>query len=276
MTISPRGIPPIRTDWLADVAWRTAALGPALLGQLGDDDAITLRDRVDGETWRISAFRVSDEVASWVELDGDLYLPTDGDTATMRVGIALVPSWDAAAGERVTEARIEVGPRGAVTFDPENWMLRIPDPVGDRPAIEGVIAGAWEDVPTLSREPIELRSLAGRRVGFGELVEIAEGGDTWIASLPVYPAPAKQGFLGRLRGEAPLGDPEAVIVVEAAGPLRVEPVELLAGEDFPEVGVVDAIEEGAGTVRFVGERLEAAGGTVEVHGASLRVSAYSR
>lgn len=275
-TISPRGIPPIRTDWLADVAWRTAAIGPDVLGALGDDDSITLRDRVDGEPWRINAFRVSDDVASWIELDGDLFLPTDGDTATMRVGIALVPSWDVEAGTRVTEARIEVGPRGAVTFDPENWMLRIPDPVGDRPAIEGIIAGSWEGVPNAARTPLELASLSGRRIGFGELVEIAEGGDTWIASLPVYGAPAKQGFLGRLRGEAPLGEPEAVIVLEAAGPLRVEPVELLAGEDFPEVGVIDAIEPGAGTVRFLGARLEAAGGSVEVHGASIRVSAYQR
>lgn len=272
-TISPRGIPPIRTDWLADVAWRTAAIGPAALGAL--EDSITLRDQVDGEPWRINAFRISEEVASWIELDGDLFLPTDGETATMRVGIALVPSWDAATGERVTEARIEVGPRGAVTFDPENWMLKIPDPVGERPAIEGVIAGTWEGVPTASRTPLELGSLAGRRIGFGELVEIAEGGDTWIASLPVYGAAPKQGFFGRLRGEAPLGDAEAVIVLEAAGPLSVEPVELLAGEDFPEVGVIDAIEPGAGTVRFRGERLEAAGGSVEVHGASIRASAYA-
>lgn len=276
VVLSPRGIPPIRTDWLADVAWRAAAVGPAILGALGDDDAITLTDQVDGAPWRIDAFRVSDEVASWVELDGDLYLPTDGDTATLRVAIALVPSWDAAAGTKVTEARVEIGPRGAVTFDPENWMLRIPDPVGDRPAIEGVVPGRWEGLPTPVNAPIELAALAGRRVGFGELVEIAEGGSTWIASLPVYGAPVKQGFLSRLRGESPLGEPEAVIVVEAAGALRVDPAELLAGEDFPEVGVIDAVEPGAGAVRFVGNQLEAAGGWIAVQGPSVRVSAYRR
>lgn len=276
VVLSPRGIPPIRTDWLADVAWRAAAVGPEVLGQLGDEDSITLTDHVDGAAWRIDAFRVSDPVASWVELDGDLYLPTDDDTATLRVAIALVPSWDAVAGEKVTEARIEVGPRGAVTFDPENWMLRIPDPVGDRPPIEGVLPGRWEGLPTPANAPLELSALAGRRVGFGELVEIAEGGSTWIASLPVYGAPVKQGFLGRLRGESPLGDPEAVLVIEAAGPLSVDPEELLAGEDFPEVGVVDAIEPGSGTVRFTGTQLDAAGGWIAVHGASVRVSAYRR
>lgn len=275
-TISPRGIPPIRTDWIADVAWRTAAIGPEVLGALGDDSSITLVDQVDGERWRIEAFRISESVASWVELDGDLYLPTDGDTATMRVAIALVPSWDAAAGTRITEARIEVGPRGAVTFDPENWMLRIPDPVGDRPAIEGVLPGQWAPLPVAQRPSMALESLAGLRVGFGELVEIAEGGSTWIASLPVYAAPVKQSFFGRLRGEPALGDPVGAIVIEAAGALSVEPVELLAGEDFPEVAVVDAVETAADGIRFLGTQLAAAGERIDVRGPSIRVSAYRR
>ena len=170
--ISPRGIPPIRTDWLADVAWRLAAIGPAVLGALGDDDSITLTDQVDGQPWTIDAFRISEPVASWVELDGDLYLPTDGDTATLRVALALVPGWDTVAGTKVTEARVEVGPRGAVTFDPENWMLRIPDPVGERPAIDGVLSGRWEGLPAGRGPSVTLDSLAGRQVGFGELVQM--------------------------------------------------------------------------------------------------------
>lgn len=274
-TISPRGIPPIRTDWLADVAWRLAALGVDTLGRLADDEVITLTDHVDGERWRIEAFRVSEAVASWVELDGDLFLPTDEGAATMRVAFALVPTWDLAAGARVIETRVEVGPRGAVTFDPENWMLRIPDPVTERPAIEGVVGGRWEGVPARQHAALSLDAIAGKRVGFGELVEIAEGADTWIATLPVYGAPPKQGFLARLRGGESLGDPEAMVVVSAAGPLAVEPAELLAGEDFPEIGVVDRVDAGAGSVQFVGARLEAAGGSVVIRGSALRVAVQS-
>ncbi len=123
-TISPRGIPPIRTDWLADVAWRTAAIGPAALGAL--EDSITLRDQVDGEPWRINAFRISEEVASWIELDGDLFLPTDGETATMRVGIALVPSWDA-ANRRAGDGGAHRG-RPARRRDVRSGELDAPDP----------------------------------------------------------------------------------------------------------------------------------------------------
>jgi hypothetical protein len=273
--ISPRGIPPIRTDWIADVAWRTAAIGPAALSMLGDDDAITLVDHVDGHPWRIEAFRVSDAHASWVELDGDLFLPTDQGAATMRVAIALVPSWDAQAGVRITEARVEVGPRGAVTFDPENWMLRIPDPITSRPALEGVSAGTWHGVPDAPRSPMSLDGLADRRVGFGELVEIAEGGATWIASLPVYEPTPTRGWFARLRGSQPLGTPVGSIVIQADGPLSVEPTALLAGEDFPEVGVIDGVEASAGEVRIVGAQLSAAGGWIGVHGNGLRICAVA-
>jgi hypothetical protein len=273
-SLSPRGIPPIRTDWIADVAWRLAAIGPAVLGALGEDDSITLADQVDGATWRISAFRIS-ELASWVELDGDLFLPTDGDSATMRVGLALVPSWDPETGTRITETRVEVGPRGAVTFDPENWMLRIPDPVGERPPIDGVVPGEWQGLPTGERAAVPLESLGERRVGFGELVEIAEGSGTWIASLPVYGAAPKQGFFARFRGEPALGDPEAVIVVEADGPLVVDPAALIAGEDFPEVGTVDRVEASSGDVRLSGDGLEAAGSWIGITGPGVRATAYT-
>lgn len=273
-TISPRGIPPIRTDWIADVAWRLAAAGREALAALGEDDTITVTDEVDGARWRIAAFRISDP-ASWVEFDGDLFLPTDGDAATMRVALAFVPNWDPVTGERVIETRVEVGPRGAVTFDPENWMLRIPDPARERPAIDGVVAGEWQGIPTAPQSAVAVDSLAGRQVAFGELVEIAEGATTWIASLPVYGAPVKQGFLARLRGEPALGEPQAMIVIEADGPLTVDPVELLAGEDFPEHGTVDRIELADGGVKLTGADLEAAGGWIGISGPGIRVRAHA-
>lgn len=273
-TISPRGIPPIRTDWIADVAWRLAAAGLERLGELGEDDTISVTDEVDGAQWRIEAFRISDP-ASWIEFDGDLFLPTDGATATMRVALAFVPSWDAVAGTRVIETRVEVGPRGAVTFDPENWMLRISDPVGARPEIEGVVPGEWQGLPAGGRRAVPLESLAAREVAFGELGEIAEGATTWIASLPVYGMPVKQGFLARLRGEPSLGDPQAMIVIEADGPLSVDPAELIAGEDFPDSAPVDRIEAADGTVKLIGEGLEAAGSWIGVTGPGIRVSAHA-
>ncbi|MBO9532831.1 MAG: hypothetical protein J7513_07655 [Solirubrobacteraceae bacterium] len=273
-TISPRGIPPIRTDWIADVAWRLAAAGLERLGELGEDDTISVTDQVDGAQWRIEAFRIS-EPASWVEFDGDLFLPTDRDRATMRVALAFVPSWDAAAGTRVIETRVEVGPRGAVTFDPENWMLRIPDPVSEPPAIEGVVPGAWQGLPTAGLQPVAVEALAGRSMAFGEVVEVAEGATTWIVSLPIYGKPAKQGFLARLRGEPSLGDPEAMLVVEADGPLTVDPAALLAGEDFPDHGTVDLVEAEVDTVKLSGTDLEAAGGWIGIAGPGIRVSAHA-
>ncbi|MFT4035112.1 MAG: hypothetical protein QM679_06020 [Patulibacter sp.] len=273
-TLRPREIPPIRTDWIADIAWRTAALGRDAIAALGDG-SITLTDVVDGERWRITAFRVSQAGTSWVELDGDLYLPTDGDTATMRVGIALTPRWDRAHDAPIIEARVELGPRGAVTFDPENWVLRLPDPLGERPAITGVDAGRWEGVPLARPAAVPLDTLHGLTLNFGELVDIAEGGSTWTVALPAFATPPKRGFFARLRGGDEPDEPKAVLVVEADGPLTVDPAELMAGEDFPETGIVDRVHTADGQVKLIGDDLTAAGAWIGIGGTGVRVSAVS-
>ena len=68
-TISPRGVPPIRTDWLADVARRLAAVGLPQLRALAEDQHGHLTDHVDGEPWTFELMTFSGVDATMVEFD---------------------------------------------------------------------------------------------------------------------------------------------------------------------------------------------------------------
>lgn len=227
-SISPRGIPPIRTDWLADVAWRLAEEGADRLRTFPAEHA-TLTDVVDGAPWRFSALRLSEPWEAKVELDADLYLPTDGAQATLRAGFAVAPWWDAEHGASL-RVRVEIGPRGAVTFDPENWMMTVPldGSAAQRPPLEGVEPGAWDLGPaTPAAVPVvpdlaALAELAGATLRLDDLRGIVTAGDTpSTVMLPaVRVAPAK-GLLGRLSRPKAAPAPVAVLRLDSDGPIAV-------------------------------------------------------
>lgn len=214
---SPHGLPAIRTDWLADVAWRLAAQGLEALRAPAFTDA-RLTDVVDGQPWRLEATRLSDEWETAVELDADLYLPSDRASATMRAGFDLTPAWDAAHGA-VTRVRVEIGPRGAVTFDPENWMLTIPAQ-GAKPAVAGVDAGSWEPrgEDRGEREPGTAADLSGLELELLEVPESAtEQRPVCELRLPGAPPARSKSLLAKLAGggRRQRSQPVACLVVHA-------------------------------------------------------------
>ena len=140
--ISPRGVPQMRIDWIADVARRLAEVGLPRLRALDEEQHGHLTDLVDGESWAFQLMKFSAEHETTVEFDAELWAPADDRAKpTLRAGFALAPRWEEGHGN-TTLVRVEIGPRGAVTFDPQNWMLSIPlDEVGS-PSPAGVAAGA--------------------------------------------------------------------------------------------------------------------------------------
>lgn len=216
---SPRGIPAIRTDWLADVAWRLAAHGlDALRGPEWGE--ATLADRVDGQPWRLEATRLSQPWESVVELDADLYLPSDGTTATMRAGFDLAPGWHDEHGA-VTQVRVEIGPRGAVTFDPENWMLTVPVDA-PKPAVSGVEPGGWAPRGTggAAAQPAALDDLTGLDLELLEVPESTEQADREVR-LPAEPPRPRRSLLQKLTGGGRRDRyaPVACLVVRAESPI---------------------------------------------------------
>lgn len=262
-TISPRGIPPIRTDWLADVAARLAESGLDALRR-GERAGARLTDTVDGESWRFAGDRFSEPWETAVEFDTDLFLPSDGERATLRAGFALAPRWDTEHG-LVKQIRIEIGPRGAVTFDPENWMFTLP--VGlPRPAVAGVGPGRWEVTPGGHETTLgTLDDLVGLDLSLDELMEVSDGEAVPQLRLPGYRPAAKPGLLARLTGRAKRASaPVAALALCSHGPITV------AFE-----GGADADSERLQCVASVrtdddGIRIEGAGGAVLLRGTDLR------
>lgn len=221
-TISPRGIPPIRPDWLVDVAWRLADHGLGRLRGWGENGQYTLEDVVDGERWRFESFRLSEFQATSVEHEADLYLPTDRDTPTLRAGFQFTPWWDEGRG-RCVQARIEIGPRGAVTFDPENWFVLLPEPgTGEeRPAVVGVDGGVWNTggpaVP--DGAPGIAEDLVGRAISLVDVPLVATDRTVPELLVPSYRLVPKGGLFGRGK-LVPVDWPELVAHVRAEGPIE--------------------------------------------------------
>lgn len=232
--ISPRGVPQMRTDWLADVARRLAEVGFDRLRALGEDQHGHLTDVVDGETWTFLLMKFSAPHDTVVEFDAELWAPADqGGRPTLRAGFAVAPRWDDAAGS-IALVRLEIGPRGAVTFDPENWMVPVPltgDPLptppgvqrdewtfdGDDAAASGTstppVAGPNADVALLDQLPGTRLDLAGAKPIFaGEPVP-----EIVIGAFAVAPT---KGFLGRLRGPRAPQPPLVTLGITAAGPIE--------------------------------------------------------
>lgn len=282
-TISPRGIPPIRTDWLADVARRLAVLGIDRLRAIGEQPA-TLTDLVDGQPWRFAALRLSEPWDTTVELDADLFLPTDTDRATLRAGFALGPRWDAELGD-VVQVRVEIGPRGAVTFDPENWMLTIPlQPAGQPPAPAGVEPGSWElgmaawapelalpsmGPPSPDDAPSSERlALIGTELRLGSLAPLLEGQALPELVLPAFAPVAAKGLLRRLGRSRAAHVPTAVLHLRASGPLALQWTGAGEAAALPATGL-PAIED---VSRVPGQvTITNAAGTLVLSGPHLRV-----
>lgn len=278
-SISPRGIPPIRTDWLADVAWRLATIGLERLRALGTEP-IVATDVVDGERWRLAPARWSDPSDVVVELDGDVFLPTDDAAPTLRLGVAVTPRFDDVRG-RLLEVRIEIGPRGAVTFDPENWIYAFELAAierGERPAVPGVEAGEFTGLPAGDPEPsVAAADLAQLDLGpwlptpaaVGALVAIAEGRASWTATLGLlHPAP-RRGLLRRREWRA-----VAVLTLTADGPITVDPADPLTAAGFEERQVLDLIDGADGTVLLTVDGLEVPDGRITTRGEGLRASLH--
>lgn len=231
--VSPRGVPPIRTDWLADIALRLAALGPDHLRTLGAERLVTT-DVIDGAHWEISPILFCPPDASAVELDGDLIRTDDPATADLRIGVAIRPAFDE-RGARVQQVRIEIGPRGAVTFDPENWMFAFPLEQlasGARPPVAGLQAG--EFVPSGTRRPTTTPGTLADLAGMGaidltdlaQLADLPGGTRLWQLVLGVLAAPPRRRFFG-LAAPAP-AQPFATLTLTADGPLTISPTEAFA------------------------------------------------
>jgi hypothetical protein len=229
--ISPRGVPQLRTDWLADVARRLALLGIDRLRELRDDADGHLTDQVDGRTWTFKLMKFSDPSDTDIEFDAELWAPDDDrERPTLRAGFELSPRWDDRLGP-VTLVRTEIGPRGAVTFDPENWMVTVPtDPsVAATPTPSGVNPGEWRfdgglpDAPkrsVVASDDARLRDvLPGKRISLDALQDVVDGEQRPELRFSVYaePPPAT-GFFGRFR--TPKRDaPVLAALVTADGPI---------------------------------------------------------
>lgn len=278
-SISPRGIPPIRTDWLADVAWRLAAIGPDRLRALGTEP-ITVVDVVDGERWRLEPARWSDPAEGVVELDGDVYLPTDGAAPTLRMGVAVTPRFDDERGRQL-EVRIEIGPRGAVTFDPENWIYPFELGAierGERPPVPGLEAGEFAGVgPAAPVESVPAHDASLLRAGralqglgaLGDLVEIAEGRRVWSATVGLLKQAERRGLLRRREWRT-----AQVLTLTADGELTVTPAEALAARSFEERQPIDDIAFSRDQVVLSVDNLQVPGGAITIRGAGLRASLH--
>lgn len=269
------GPPSIRTDWLADVAWRLASFGPQRW-RATDAESFVIEDHLDGGAWTLSPALWSPATEAVVEFDGDLLLPTDADGPQLRIGGSIAAVCDNDRG-RALAVRIEIGPRGPVTFDPENWMYVFPLDVleaGERPGVEGLEAGE-----------IELRG-AGQRPGgalvagkadaladagavwLGDLVEVAEGRRSWQTVIPV-----SREARGRRRGllgprAAPLAF--AALQLTADGELRVEPAAALVSHALPEIQPTTGIKIERERVVIAVPASAIPGGEVTVAGPGLR------
>lgn len=271
--ISPRGIPPIRPDWLIDVAWRLGAWGLERLRSWSPGDPWTLTDEVDGEPWRFDAHRFSSYWSTTVEFESDLYLPTDGATPTLRAAFAFTPWWDAERG-RALQARVEIGPRGPVTFDPHNWgvVLPLPIQIGALPPVPGVSRGRWEPADRdgdPAPQPASVDDLAGQAIGLRDIGRLL--GDARSVPellIPAYALTAKRGLLRRTH-LAPAGIPGLLATVEADGPLAVTTAAPTDPEDLTERGpvVLEGVTAGTDAVTFT-----TAAGPVTLAGPGLRVA----
>lgn len=255
-TISPRGVPPIRPDWLVDVAWRLADLGLEHLRSWSEGGQYTLEDVVDGERWRFASVRLSRYWATSVEHDADLYLPTDTSSATLRVGLQFTPWWDADLGHCV-QTRIEVGPRGPVTFDPENWfvLLPLPERGQPRPAITGVAAGAWNDggAGDPAPQPATLSDLAGKALATDELRLLAADKSVPEVFLAAHALAPKGGLVGRNK-LVPRHPAAHRVRVRAEGPLEANWTGVASLKDTiaGEYWTISSVETAADQVTFRG------------------------
>lgn len=271
--ISPRGIPPIRPDWLVDVAWRLAAWELDRLRSWSPGDPWALTDEVDGEPWRFDAHRFSPYWSTTVEFESDLYLPTDDATPTLRAAFAFTPWWDPERG-RALQARIEIGPRGPVTFDPENWFFVLPLPIriDGLPPISGVQRGSWEPADRAgdpAPQPADAADLSGRAIDLRDLDRLV-GDDRSVPELliPVYALTTKRGLLRRERVE-PVDVPDRLATITADGPLAVETAAQTDPDDLAERGpiVLEGIASAADSVTF-----STAAGPVTLTGPGARLT----
>lgn len=236
--ISPRGIPPIRPDWLVDVAWRLGAWGLERLRTFSPGDPWTLVDEVDGEPWRFDAHRFSSHWTTTVEFESDLYLPADGDKPTLRAAFAFTPWWDETHG-RSLQARVEIGPRGPVTFDPENWAFVVPLPIQLEalPPLAGVTRGMWEPADRAgdpAPQPATLDDLAGQAVSLRDLPKLLDE-ERSIPELLIgaHALTTKRGLLRRERVE-PAALPGKLLTITSEGPLRATWSGTVDGDDLDE------------------------------------------
>jgi hypothetical protein len=242
-TISPRGVPPIRTDWLADVAWRLAALGLDELRTTGVESFETT-DVVDGIEWCIRPFVFCMPTEAVVDLDGDLTRPNDPDGADLRIGVGITPVFDDEHGRQL-QVRIEIGPRGPVTFDPENWIFTFPLELiqrGERPAVPGLVAGTFSlgaGSSSMSEGSLDDLAAVGG-VQLGDLVELAEGRRSWTTVIGLTGEPPRKRRFGF--GGAKPAETFATLTLIADGELRITPDAALAGSDFNELQPADSID----------------------------------
>lgn len=275
-TISPRGVPPIRTDWLADVARRLAAIGLPQLRALSQEQHGHLTDMVDGKPWVFELMKFSGVDGTVVEFDADLWAPADaGGRPSLRAGFALAPRWVEDPAGRATLVRTEIGPRAAVTFDPENWMVNIPAGI-EIPVPAGVAAGEWSfdgGLPTvavaadLTGEAAQ--QLRGLRVDLADLAPVLAGEAVPELVLGGYTVDSgRGGLLGRLRGKRAPAAAAVVLTVSADGPLDAAWTGAGAVEQALDGGLV---LDGEAPV-LAGEQLSlrATAGTLTLTGPALR------
>ncbi|MEH3055094.1 MAG: hypothetical protein PGN13_14030 [Patulibacter minatonensis] len=267
---SPRGIPPVRTDWIAEIASRFADQGLEEL-RTADVERVLVEDVVDGERWRIDAFVFSRPYDAVLEYDGDLWLPTDGERASMRLGVAMTPVFDDEGG-RLVRVRLELGPRGAVTFDPENWIFDFPyGGAGDAPRVTpvGIQSGAFElqGLGELPAVPTTLPSAAtAGSAHLADVLDIAAGRRSWTTVIGLsHEAPKKRRLFG-LGGGRPQ-PPHTAVTVVAAGELLVE---ASPQGDASGVQAVTGFHVGLDEVRI--DRAD--GAPIVLRGTDLRVTAH--
>lgn len=269
---TPAGPPSIRTDWLLDVAWRLAVIGLGVLRSPRGEGPWHLEDTLDGERWRLSSNRVAEPWDTAIEHDADLWLPGDpDDRPSLRLGIGLTPWFDAERG-RCLRARVEVGPRGPVTFDPENWMtlLDAEPSVDSAPAVAGLTRGGWRFDGIAPGGPVA--------TGLGDAVGLALGADAdkppageqdpvsalW---LPLATVTERRGLLRRRPSRdwvAPV-----VLVADADGPITTRWSGARPLDDSGGVYLVAATPE----VRGDQAEISTAEGSLILTGPGLRLRA---